>query len=191
MIPVTTKPIHEDEDVGMCISPLLDAIGSDVAYITVGRDMEAYSLGTGQPLLKEPLSGLKSPLKFKGTNPTLMQINPGHTALYVSAPNASKVYIGTIKDINTSVGRREKNKDVKHMIMNEAGRKDRVRLFTTGPEHRVRSIYWDISEHNVDREVEGIVYEIARDAATKAIHKAIAKRKRELEEERTKHQVAL
>ena len=191
MIPVSTKPIHEDEDVGMCISPLLDAISSDVAYITVGRDMEAYSLGTGQPLLKEPLSGLKSPLKFKGTNPTLMQINPGHTALYVSAPNASKVYIGTIKDINTSVGRREKNKDVKHMIMNEAGRKDRVRLFTTGPEHRVRSIYWDISEHNVDREVEGIVYEIARDAATKAIHKAIAKRKRELEEERMKHQVAL
>ena len=69
--------------------------------------------------------------------------------------------------------------------------RDRVLRFTTGPEHRVRSIYWDISEHNVDREVEGIVYEIARDAATKAIHKAIAKRQKEREDERLKHQVAL
>ena len=190
MIPVSTTPVDADEPVGMCISPLLDAIGSDVAYVTHQNSFEAYSLATGQPLLKEPLSGLKSPFKL-GKNPTILQVNPGNTAIYVTAPGSSKVYIGTIKDTNTSVGRREKNKDLKHMIMNEGGAKERVRLFSTGPEHRVRSIYWDISEHNVDREVEGIVYEIARDAATKAIHKAIAKRRKEAESARLKNQVAL
>ena len=74
------------------------------------------------------------------------------------------------------------------MIMAEDGVKERVRLFTTGPEHRARTVYWDISEHNVDRECEGIVYEIVQDATTKAIRKAIAKRKKALEEEQTKHQ---
>eukprot|EP00943_MAST-04B_sp_MAST-4B-sp1_P003813 g3813.t1 len=190
MIPVSTDPVDVDDSVGMCISPLLDAIGSDVAYITHKNGLEAYSLATGQPLLKEPLVGLKSPFKL-GKNPSIIETNPGMTALYVTAPGSSRIYIASVKDNNTSVGRREKNKMVKQMIVDEDGARDRVRLFTTGPEHRVRSIYWDISEHNVDREVEGIVYEIARDAATKAIHKAIAKRQKEREDERLKHQVAL
>ena len=187
MIPVSKKPVDVDEPVGMCVSPLLDAIGSDVVYIIVHNGMEAYSLATGQPLLKSPLEGLKSPFKL-GKSPTIVETNPGMTALYITAPGSTKVCIGTIKDTNNNVGRRERNKDLKHMIMAEDGVKERVRLFTTGPEHRARTVYWDISEHNVDRECEGIVYEIVQDATTKAIRKAIAKRKKALEEEQTKHQ---
>ena len=57
-------------------------------------------------------------------------------------------YFSRINDINSTVGRRDKYMLVKKMIANEGESKSsRIRTFSTGPEHRVRNIYWDISEY--------------------------------------------
>ena len=104
----------------------------------------------------------------------------------------TKINYSPIKDLNTTVGRRDKYMLVKKLIANEGEPKSsRIRRFSTGPEHRVRNIYWDISEHNVDREVSGIVYEIGREAATQGIRNAIARKKAAELAEKEKHQVSL
>jgi hypothetical protein len=187
-ITVATE-IGPDQEVGMQVSPLLDAVATDVVYITVNNTFYVYSLATGQPL-RDP----EQPFKFSKNTMlgTLMDCDPGNSTLFVTAKGEVKVFMGRIKDTNSTVGRRDKFMVVKRMIMNEGvDRSTRVRLFSTGPEHRVRNIYWDISEHNVDRECAGMVYEMAREAADIALKKEEEKRAEAEHRERTKNEVTV
>ena len=180
--------ISPEEEVGMCLSPLLDAPASDVLYITHNNQFEIYSLATGQPLKDKSEPFQLRPKEMA----TLMDVNPGNSCIFIGAVGGTKINFSPIEDVNTSVGRRDKYSIVKKLIANEGElRSSRIRRFSTGPEHRVRNIYWDISEHNVDREISGIVYEIGRAAAGQGIRNAIARKKAAAIAEEEKHQVAL
>ena len=161
-ITVDSKTAMTKVPPAMGMGPLIDPMGSDYLFIVHGGIIRIISMNTNHIVSEEDKSIPKSQRSKMDVSGSLM-IAKNFTRIYYVGHNGTQIREAITKNKNTHIHRRELAV-ISRMQLGWEVDDSLVRLHTAATEQRNRGLDWDISNHNVFRELQGTVLEMVSNA---------------------------
>jgi hypothetical protein len=148
------------------MGPLIDPLGSDYCFIIHDGIIRIISMNTNHVVRDEAGSIPKNQRSKMDASGSLM-IAHDFTRIYYVGHNGTQIREAITKNLNNHTHTRELAVVSRLQLAWEEDPR-LIRLHTAAAEQRSRGLRWDIADHNVFREIQGMVLE----AVTTAIERS-------------------